>query len=179
MSTLTDVEIDNEPKTPHISQMSAFTARAIERLKAGKPGDTLSRDEMTEVIGRRCDTGSPGYANVSTAIRHVQNNFGIVWAWNTGEKVWRCLNAAERVGLSGHHQKKAAKSVRRSIRVIETVDESQLTEDERKKFRGQAQVAAIANLMLTANAVKKIGTAAMTAKLVIPEVDQIKKLMER
>ncbi len=85
----------DEPIRPELGTfgvMGPHTARAVERLKAGKPGDLLTRDEMATIIGRGCKTHELGYGNVNTAIRHTERHAGIVWRWDREAQALRCLS---------------------------------------------------------------------------------------
>ena len=72
-----------------IARISAFTSRAIERLQTGKPGDTVTADQMRDVIGMDCRSRDKGYSYVRSAIHHVESQHGIVWAWDRdGDQVF-------------------------------------------------------------------------------------------
>ena len=79
--------------------MGIHASRAVERLKAGKPGDTNTREEMAEVIGRSCRPSQLGYGNVLSAINRVEIDHGIVWRWDRGTRAWVCLDDTAKTGV--------------------------------------------------------------------------------
>lgn len=107
------------------------TIKAIERLKTGTPGDTIDRSEMTNVIGRQCNQGSNGEANVRSAIQAVLREHNICWAWSKSDQAWRCLNDSEKVSLMATHRNKARKQSTKGLRVAVAVEQQNLKPDEK------------------------------------------------
>ena len=131
---------------PFPGQMHYTTAKAIEVLKHGTPGQTITRAAMAEEIGRSCELGTNGYGNVNSAIRHVENHHGVVWRWDREAKAWRCLGAGECVTESETQIKGARKRAARSLRVAKAVDVAKLDDDQRRDHNLNVAVAS----MLTA-----------------------------
>lgn len=166
-------------KTPHIAQMSVYTSRAIERLKSGKPGDLITRDAMSAEIGRSCDPGAKGYGNVSSAIRHVEQNFAIVWRWSAADSAYRCLNDSERVAAAGGYINGSRKKLRRCVRVSKTVDVSKLDGDSKMVHLGHCQAAALGLLFTESKSVAKLGAEEQKGRLIEPSVDAVFSLMRQ
>lgn len=121
--------------------MGIHSSRAVDYLKTGTPGDTVTREKMAEIIGRPCGVNSLGYGNVTSAIRHVEHQFRIVWRWCRDGKVWKCLDDSERVGVLQDDVRIARKRINRGIRAASTADVSKLSL-ERKRELGIAMAAA-------------------------------------
>ena len=111
--------------------LGIHTQRAIDRLKEGSPGNTLDRNQMEAIIGRKCGHTDLGYGNVCTAIRHVESNFGVVWRWCRAAKVWLCLDDSEVVGVAGVGIQRARRTAGRAVRVGQCVDVTKLDETTR------------------------------------------------
>ena len=166
-------------KTFHLAKMSAYTSRAIDRMKNGQHGDAISPDEMAEIIGRKCRSNEPGYASVASAIRHVESNYGVVWRWNKGEQVWRCLNDAEKVACTGGYLHDARRKIRRGGRVSRTVDEAKLSAEELVEHR--LRVATIGTVLLFTDprTAKKLADGAKRGAMIEPTIDQLARLFEQ
>jgi hypothetical protein len=117
---------------PFPGVMGIHTQRAVDALKKGTPGDTYTRREMAEIIGRQCDPNSLGYGNVQSAIRHVETNDGIIWRWDRSDKCWKCLDDDERLQSVDHGIKRHRRGIKREIRVTQTIDPQNLTEDRKR-----------------------------------------------
>ena len=121
----------NEPKTFRHGMRYA-TSAAIDKLKLGKPGDTITRDDMAKVVKESCELGTPGYGSVNTAIKHCETNYQIVWRWDRDLKAYKCLNNSESVRVGGQLMRRARTKAKRSLRVASSVDEKKLTDEERR-----------------------------------------------
>ena len=115
---------------PFPGRLGPHTSAAIERLKTGQPGDTITPRQMMEIIGRRCERGSLGCGNVYSAMRHVRDNYHVTWAWDRGLKAWRCLTASERVSFQKGYVRRSRRSARTGLKIGETVDRKELTTEE-------------------------------------------------
>lgn len=118
--------------------MALHTSRAVDKLSKGKHGDTITREQMTDVIGRECSPGTKGYGNVNAAIKHTITNHRVTWAWSRASQAWLCLDDAERVTLANVKRKNAARQARRGISVCQSVDETKLDDAEKHQFRCQS-----------------------------------------
>jgi hypothetical protein len=118
---------------PFPGKLCYGTQKAIERLKQGEVGDAITRNEMSRIIERPCDTGTKGYGNVQSAIKHVESNFQIVWRWDKGRQAWVRLNDSQCVGESRGLLHAARRRTKRSVNVAKAVAVAKLTEDERRQ----------------------------------------------
>lgn len=156
------------------SGMSLHTSRAIDLLKTGKPGDTISPAQMQAAVGRPCESGQSGYGNVQSAIRKVIRENGIVWEWQRTQKLWLCCNDAQKVGILGVKITRAASSIRRGIRVVQSVDAKNLTDSETKQLSVNLSLAGmmeIAGRCDTAKRLKEVDTVKQ------PDRDSLVKLL--
>lgn len=112
--------------------MRYATSAAIDKLKLGKPGDTITRDDMAKVVKESCELGTPGYGSVNTAIKHCETNYQVVWRWDRDLKAYKCLNNSESVRVGGQLMRRARTKAKRSLRVASSVDEKKLTDEERR-----------------------------------------------
>lgn len=139
--TITEATLDHRPGI-----MGIHASRAVERLKAGKPGDTITREEMAEVIGRSCRPSQLGYGNVLSAINRVEIDHGIVWRWDRGTRAWVCLDDTAKTGVLKDYIRIARKRVRRGIRVAGTVDIAKLTTEQKQEHGLTLAAAGVMNL---------------------------------
>ena len=163
----------NEPKTFRHGMRYA-TSAAIDKLKLGKPGDTLDREAMAIAIKESCELGTPGYGSVNTAIKHCETNYQIVWRWDRDLKAYKCLNSSESVRIGGQLMRRARTKAKRSLRVASSVDEKKLTNEER---RDHSLNVLSAGLMVTAGSSsfqKKVKNDASIG----PNHDQLATLIE-
>ena len=129
---MTDKPINGVPDhRPGI--MGIHASRAVERLKTGKPGDSINREQMADIISRPCHATSPGYGNVQSAINRVEIDHGIVWRWDRGAQAWVCLTHSQKVGVLKDSVRTARKRVSRGLRVANTVDMRELTDEQKQE----------------------------------------------
>lgn len=154
--------------------MGLHTSRCVERLKAGKHGDTIDREQMTVIVGRSCEVGDKGYANVCSAIRHVERLHGVVWRWDKAAKAWRCLNDAERVMEATGGIKRAGRLIGRSIRVAASVNTVALTEDQRREHNLTCALAGMIRIASSGPARKRLSE---QKSVVEPDAAAVLRLM--
>lgn len=152
-----EATVDTRPGiTPGI-----YTTRAIDFLKAGKPGDVVTREKMTNIIGRDCGLNSLGYGNVNSAIRICERDHKIVWRWDRNEKVWVCLDGSQAVDAGYSHRQRARKEVKRSLVVANSIDAGKLSDDKRRDLgvlKAAAGVMLLAGGTSFAKRLQAIGT---------------------
>lgn len=154
--------------------MGIHSSRAVEFLKAGKPGDQVTRQKMAEIIGRPCDPHGPGYGNVQSAINRVEVDYGIVWRWDLALKVWVCLDDAQRIGVLKDSIRIAKKRVKRGLRVANTVDVAKLTDEQQREHRLSIAAAGVMHLCGSGGFVKRLQAIDKPSK---PDVGRLIELM--
>ena len=171
-------ENQNPQVGPFVGQMGPHTARAIERLKTGKPGDTVTRDEMAQVIGRDCSNGSNGGGNVRTAIKRVLREYGIYWEWVKGIQAWRCQDDDEKVTAEEGKIRRSRRQAKGSLQIGVTIDSEKLT-PERRRDHQLNQAAAGMGFLCQGGAFRKKLTASGFAQLQEPDPTKLIELMKR
>lgn len=116
---------------PHISGMSPVTAKLIDRLKDGKPGDTLADAELETVAGVRTDPNGKAYPNLLSACRYVLRHHGVRWERVVGAGSIKCLNDSETIVSVERDRDCAGRRVRRAGVKLGTVDFAKLPAGEK------------------------------------------------
>lgn len=89
---------ETNDKLRHITPgMALPTVQLIERLKAGKPGDTLTDEQLEDACGHDTRPSGKGYTYLMSAIRHCRRNFGVNWQRIPRGDSIRCLVPGETV----------------------------------------------------------------------------------
>lgn len=79
-----------------IPNRSIETAKLIERLKGGKPGDTITDEELTKIAnGLSTAVNGPGYGRLQSAMRFVMREYHIVWKRINKAGAIKCLDSLE------------------------------------------------------------------------------------
>lgn len=156
-------------------------ALAVNRLKDGKPGDTVTRDEMSQVIQRSCSPGTLGYGNVNSAIKHVLTKHGVAWKWSKPLQSWVCLDEAGKVEAANDCTSQARRRATKSIRYSVAVDPKQLTAEQSQQHSVNMAVAGIMRMAGSSGFSKKLlGTVnGEHAKLMEPDPAKVIELMQR
>ena len=146
------------------------TVKAIDRLRQGKPDDSLSRDQMAEVIGISCGPGTRGYANVRTAIYQVERNHHIVWRWRRHRQAWVYLSSQDAVEEERRHLLRGHKETKRSVVVSLSVDASQLNDEMKRDHQINQAQAGMAHLCTGLAFKKRLAATPEIGKLREPDV---------
>lgn len=117
---------------PTPGQLAPTTAAAVERLKRGQPGETVTELEMAGVIDQTCGPGSAGYCVVYRATRHVLREYHVAWVRDRTIPGWRCLDGAERVGaVRESGTKRVRRLARKHIQLLAVPSGGLSPEDQR------------------------------------------------
>ena len=171
--------MSDQPKPAHVPAMSPCTRLAIQRLRDGKPGDLITRGQMTEITGKSCESGTAGDGNIRSAIKHVEGQYSVVWRWSRADQAWRCLDDAEKTTTAGDYVSRARRQVRRGGRVAATVDESKLTPEQLAEHRLRSATIGTVLLFTDKRTQKRVEQAASGGRLVEPTADSLARLFER
>ena len=114
-----------------IGPKSAARVRIDETLKAGKPGDEITRDQMTIIAGVDCRKGTRGEAVARTAVKHLLTHGGPYWAWTREAQCWRCLNDAEIVKALGNRRQHIRRQAKITVQSSTIANPANLTAEER------------------------------------------------
>jgi len=141
---------------PFEKGLSPVTAKLVDLLKAGKPDDVLTDEEMTEHCGRSTKVHGSGYGNLNTAIRRVERLHGLVWRRVPTAGCIRCLTDDGKAsvvssGIGSIHRKS-----RRTTRVGALTDISKMSEEKRNEFLVNMAVIGATKLMTKTATGKKL-----------------------
>jgi len=155
----TSVEVERIA-VPH--GLSVTTAKLIEKMKGGKPGDTLTDDELTEACGKNTKVTGDGYSNLQTAIRYCVNNHGIFWQRITGAWMLKCLTASETLMTGSSQLKRISRRARRTVKQLRTINVAELPNGEAPKFNTLVAQCTSLAMFASTDATKKLEARGLT-----------------
>lgn len=161
-----------------IGAQTIWTRRAIDALHKGRPGETITADEMAQIIGRDCRSQDKGYTNVTSAIRHCLTHYEILWQWQRGEDHWKCLNDEERVAYVLNQNKRAFRASGRTLKVAATIDETKLSDAVRGEYQRATVTTQVIRLCGSSPFRKRLANH-QGAKLTQPDVGRLIELMQK
>ena len=129
---------------PHSGMLSLWANRAREAMLTGKPGDLITLNQMSQIVGRNCHSGFTGYGNVQSAIRNLLRTTGAVWRWSKELQGWKCLEPNETASYSSETMGAARRRARKAIKIGMVCDRAKLNSDQ---LRGLDLTLAQASLM--------------------------------
>ncbi len=137
-----------------IQAKSADTSIVENRLRNTQPGDIVTYDELTKLLGR--DVRVFGIGNVATA-RKVLVTESVFFDTIPNEG-YRRLDAEESCQASKHYVRRVKSAARKGMKHLQHVPFDQLSDDGKKThLTTSAQLGAV-TLFAGANAEKKIGS---------------------
>ena len=117
-----------EPTTvqrfPTIPSLNPHSAKLVEWLRDGKPGDQRTDDEIAQQIGMSAKPKGPGYRFLATAIRRCMNEHSVVWHRIPGASVIRCLDPKGIIELAKDRNRHIGRTAGRANREIGTVTDT-------------------------------------------------------
>lgn len=143
---------------PHIQGIAPQTAKLIELLKDGSPGDSQADDSMSALIGRdvRNPRAGGGHGNLSSAIKYVERHHGRVWRRVKCENRITCLSSSEIVGVVDRRRQHIGRTVRRAKSELSRVQFEKLESDEKTRALTLKAQFAILALESAKNPTKRI-----------------------
>lgn len=138
------------------TDVGEFTSRAYERLRSGEPGDTITREQMSAVVGRDVEPASEGYNNVRSAIMKCEREESIVWEWRRDLQAWLCLDDHQQRDSVVRRRKRHRRELRRTSHRIDIIDTSKLNPEERSSLQTTAIQVGMAKLALSKPMAHKI-----------------------
>jgi len=129
------------PTAAPIGGMRRATVLLIERLKQGKPGDSLTDAELTALCGKDtravCQDGTrkagDGYGYLQTAMRHCLREYGILWRRVVGEGRVECIPNEAKVEVANAVRRHMHRQSKYAMRVLGSVDTAALNHDQRRE----------------------------------------------
>jgi hypothetical protein len=117
---------------PHAGAMGYTTSAIVDRMKSGKPGDTLTPQQLTQLTSVDCRPAvGRGYPNVRTAIKHVQNTYGITWRWSRPTQAWVCLDDEAKIDTAQGDLKSAGRKAKGAFNIAKSADPTKMSNDKR------------------------------------------------
>lgn len=113
------------------TNMSLFTVKLIECLRAGKVGDVLTDEKLSAICEKDVSPNGAGYTNLDSAKKYVEREYGLVWKRIYGEGCLKCIGAAEIVANLESEVRSAGRRMRRAADRSTLVDVSSLPEADR------------------------------------------------
>lgn len=147
------------------------TRKALELLLKGKPGDVITREQMTEYIGRECWT-DPGYSYVLSAINAAITQ-GVYWSRERFDKVYKCGEAADIIKAQTSLNKQSNRRAKKSLNVSMCVDVTKMTPDQASQHNLHTLVAGLVVTATGAPVRKRLEGKKATQ----PSVDDMLKLL--
>jgi hypothetical protein len=127
-----------------IQGISPTTAKLIERLKDGKPGDVLSDAELGEICGRETKPGEEGYQNLRSAIRYTMRHHNVYWERIIDAGQIKCLNGPETLTSNRRDFRMINRRAKFSAGKLRTVNPETLNLPDRSQyFTNRAQLGAL------------------------------------
>ena len=112
--------------------LALATSRLIERLKGGEPGDTVTDEELTAIVGNDTAPSGKAYKNLQSAVRWVRRD-GVVWSRVRGEGVLKCLQHRERTDVSESYVQRSGRAAKTALQVARATRVAELSSDEAKR----------------------------------------------
>lgn len=128
-----DATITSIARSPH--GYAPETGILIERLSTGNPGDIVTDEELSRMIGRDTRPDGDGYTYLLSAIRYVCRNHGVVWSRRRGEHLLVCQDSAGALTLAQSGVQHIRRAAIRSLDVLATVKHNELTAEQRVAHR--------------------------------------------
>lgn len=132
-----------------IGRLGTASTKAVLRLKQMEVGDTVSVDEMTELLALDCGVDGPGRPAVRKAINHIMANDRINIAWDAKVKVWKRTNDSETALQTYSDVRKARRVTKRGLQRVACVTIANLDESEQSECRATATQLALAHIGLS------------------------------
>lgn len=119
----------NKPEI--LTRASADKLALYDRLKTGKPGDTIAWAELEAIINRPVRSGTLGYEPLRRARWKCVKEYGIVWEPISDHSGLKCLNDAEILKLGAHALTSLRRKARRANIKLASADGAKLGNAER------------------------------------------------
>jgi hypothetical protein len=145
-------EGNNMTEHKGIQVKSADTSILENRLRQTQPGDVVTYEELSKVLGRDVKAYCLGYLHTA---RHALLKESIVF--DCVRKVGlRRLAAGEVVSVADSHRQKASRATRRGAEHLAYIQSDSLTDEEKKRYMVLSTQLSTMALMASSKASKKI-----------------------
>jgi hypothetical protein len=115
------------------SGLGATSSKLIELLAAGKVGDVLTDEALTEACGADTRPNGKGYGALGTAIRYVVRNHQLVWRRVKRADALKCYNASEILTIGEANRQHIGKTARRTVNVMACAKLDELSDADKTR----------------------------------------------
>ena len=143
---------------PRHGMLGDVACLLVERLKIGKPGDTVTDEELSEICGRDTQNGGKGYQSLRTAINYVSQHYQVIWSRVYGGHQLKCMDSDERVALTRSGLKSIKRKATRTANIVASIDTSKLEPDQAKETNALAAQLGCITLFASTSTTKKLET---------------------
>lgn len=170
------MEKETKDAYPFEHGLSPVTAKLVDLLQKGVPGDILTDEIMTQHCGRDTRVKGNGYNNLQTAISRVERFHRLVWRREATVGCIRCLTDHGMISVGNSNMDKIRRKTRRTKRVLALVDIETLTENEQKEFMAKYTQIGTVELMLKPQVTAKLLMKGVTD---MPELSKLLQSFEK
>ena len=124
----------NVEALPTQQGMRLCTSKLVDLLKDGKAGDIVTDEQMEQACGRCTQVGGKGYQNLQTAIRHVIQEYHVVWRRQEGANCIKCLGSEEIVQVVGNTRRNMERAAKRVLLIANSADVNQLDGSQKARL---------------------------------------------
>ena len=157
---------------PHLQGISLASSKLIDLLKTGMPGDVQTDETLTLACGKDTRVGAKGYANLSTAIRHVLRNHGRVWQRIKGAYAIKCLEPGEVTDSSASDMRRIHRTSKRSVTKLLTLNETDVDTSDLARYHAMLAQHGTLTMFSRANTTKTLETRGVKTNI------DLKRLLE-
>lgn len=180
--TDTAISTPSNPEQKHTfgGMCCKTTLAAVELLRNGKIGDELTRKQIEEEIGRPCGPqDGKGYANLLSAVKIVERDYKVVWAWVAAKQSWCYLSNDQRLDKAQKTRRVAQRRNKSALVTLAAVDTASLNKDDKRRYELQLAQASMVHLVGGTGMNKRLRvTHAEKGKLPEPKLDDIAGLFK-
>lgn len=119
---------------PRHGQLGPTACLLVEKLKDGKPGESLTAEQLSQVCGRQVSPGEKGNQSLKSAIDYCLDEFNVNWVWIRGEERIQCLTATETAENIPRKIKSIRRKAEKEAKKAATVKLSELDDASRQKL---------------------------------------------
>ena len=159
--------------------LNLIAEKAVQILKTGSPGDSYTESELSQKLGIDCSPGSEGKLRIRSAIKVCMREHHILWQWDrpkSGPATLVCGDAARTIEAMDAERKRINRTTIRLGRKSMCLNESELSEKEKSRYRAMQVVATMGQNLSKANTLNKIISGGFD--VIAPDTDKILQLMK-
>lgn len=159
--------------------LNLIAERAVQILKTGTPGDSYTEQDIAQKLGIECSPGSEGKLRIRSAIKVCIREHHVLWQWDrpkAGPAKLICCDAARTIDAMDSERKRINRTTVRLGRKSMCLNESELNEKEKNRYRAMQVIATMGQNLSKANTLNKIINGGFD--VIAPDTDKILQLMK-